>query len=279
MSDFIPTNELDRALMAVQRSDAAWPDVYRQLIEGELWFLVKYHPEIEGEVLELKNGSPLPFALLADKEGAVVPLFSSEARLEEGLKKGRVPARTFSAGSMPAQQVLAILGQTKLRAVINKSCGTGQIIIPPDLMRDLASGKALAPLPLGQERHKKGVLKIINPADYPTDLIQPVFEFMRRHAGFRVAWIFDSSKVVDKPVAGRCYQFLFVMQPRDEVIFHDLNMTIQAARAAADEVGLGLLDETDENYIAKLFRQAPPFFKAPDYRPPNQSDNTNKAEA
>jgi len=263
MSNSAPANDLDRAIMAVQRSKASLPELYRQLAAGELWFLLPYHPEIEGELLELKNGSPLPFASLTDQQGEAVPLFSSEARLEEGLEKGRVPARTYLAGSMPAIQVLEILGKVGLRAVINKSCATGQVTIPPDLMRDLADGSALAPIPLGEREH--GKLKILNPADYPTDLIQPVFELLRRHRNFRAAWIFGATDAKPQPASGRGYQLLLLMEPRDAVIFHDLNMTVAAARPKTHEVRLGLLDEKDVNFIEQLFRKAPPFYTAADY--------------
>ena len=61
------------------------------------------------------------------------------------------------------------------------------------------------------------------------------------------------------------YQLLFLMQPRDEKLFHDLNMTAQAARVKAKvEIELGLLNERDANYIAQLFSQAQPFYAAAD---------------
>jgi hypothetical protein len=37
---------------------------------------------------------------------------------------------------------------------------------------------------------------------------------------------------------------------------------------AAPKTGLGLVDETDADYIAQLFRQATPFYVAADYRRP-----------
>jgi hypothetical protein len=43
----------------------------------------------------------------------------------------------------------------------------------------------------------------------------------------------------------------------------------QAAKGAACEVELSLLDETDAAAIANLFRQAQPFFVAANYRAPN----------
>src|SRR4051812_29833736 len=129
MGDFIPSNALDRAITALQKSDAATPEFYRQLAEGDIWFLVAYHPEVEDSVLELKNGSQLPFIRIKDSEGQVVPLFSSEARLNESLKAGKVPPKTFSVASMPAKLALQLLGRVGIRAVVNRACATGSITI------------------------------------------------------------------------------------------------------------------------------------------------------
>src|SRR5580765_7915609 len=122
----VTMNDLDRSLIAIRRSNANLPDFYRLLTQGELWFLVPWHPEIEGECLEIRNGSPLPFAMLEDEKGVVVPLFSCEERVDEALKNASIPDRTYSAGAMPAIQVLEILGKADFRAVLNKACSTGQ---------------------------------------------------------------------------------------------------------------------------------------------------------
>lgn len=258
MSDFVPVNALDRAILALARSKAATPEFYRQLAEGELWFLLHYHPEIEGEMLELKNGSPIPFAVHNDGKKEQVMLFSSEERVDEALEKGQVPPRTFSVGSMPARQILEVIGKAGLWAIVNRSCSTGVVVIPPNLMRDLADGSALRPLPDKHER-QEGRLNILNPADYPTGLVQAVFECVRKHPKFRAVWIFGDP---NPPAQGRGYQLLIFMEPRDEMLFHDLNMIVQAARAG-DEVGLGQLTAEDVKLIAG---QAQPFYAAPDYR-------------
>jgi hypothetical protein len=252
-------NDLDRAIMALHRSKAATPEFYRQLAQGELWFLLHYHPEIEGEVLELKNGSPMPFAVYKEKGEEFVMLFSSEARVEEALKKGKVPPRTFSAGSMPAPQVLEVIGKSGLSAIVNRACATGAMFIPPDLMRDLADGSALQPIPESGER-QEGKLKILDPADYPTGLVQAVFEFVRHHSNFRAAWVFGT---LPPPAEGSSYQLLFFMEPRDEVLFHDLNMIVQAATNCA-KVALGLLNDEEVKRIAGT---APPFYAARDFKP------------
>ncbi len=165
--------------------------------------------------------------------------------------------------------MLEILGKSDLRAVVNKGCATGELTIPADLMRDLADGSAFKPVP--EEAPKQGRLKILNPADYPTNVIQPVFEFVRRHGNFRAAWVFDATLCVDVPAKGRAYQLLLLMSPRDKVIMHDLNLIVQSARAKEDIVGLGLIDETNAAYIEQLFRQASPFYQAADDCPPSSA--------
>ena len=144
MSDSIPLNDLDRTIIALRKSKAPLPEFMRNLGEGELWFLIPWHPEVEDTDMELKNGMPLPFSMLQDKEGAVVPLFSSFERAQEAMEKHQIPERTYSIAAMQAMAVLQVLGYAKLRAVVNKGCKTGEVTIGPDLMRDVANGSAFA---------------------------------------------------------------------------------------------------------------------------------------
>lgn len=269
MPAYIPTNELDRALQAVHKSPAAIPDLYRRLSEGELYLLVPYHPEVIDEAIEIKNGAPFPFAMLSDDEGEVVPIYSSSERAEEGLERGQVPPATFLIGSMPAVQALEVLGKMNLRAVLNKSCTTPEFTIPPDLMRDLASGEVLEPMTEGNRQTFS--LDLLDPADYPTYLVQPVFEYLRRQKQYRAAWIFRSPSEEAKASAkgGHGYHLAFLMDPRDRIVHHDLNLIIAAALSwSDDELTHGLIDETDPVEVAGLFRQAPPFYVAVDFAQP-----------
>jgi hypothetical protein len=268
MADYFPVNALDDALRALQRSVSATPALYRALIEGELYVLLPYHPEVEGESLELKNGMPCPFIVINDQKGEIVMVFSSLERAEEGMKRDGIPDNQYVPAAMPARQLLQALGAMGLRAVVNKSCTTGLVVIPPDLMRDLADGSALKP-PANAEPREQFRARVVPPAEYPTDLIQPVFEVLRQHRNFRAAWICDRTPEGTPPGQRRTYGLMFLMQPRDEKIFHDVNMIVQAARRrTGHEVYLGLLDETDTAYIAALFKQAAPFYLATDYQPP-----------
>ncbi len=89
---------------------------------------------------------------------------------------------------------------------------------------------------------------------------------MRRHRNFRAAWVFGFAGGQREP--GRGYHLVVLMDPHDDVVFHDLNLVVQTVRKKTDDVQLGLLHETDTALIARTFREAQPFYVAADYRPP-----------
>lgn len=239
------------------------PDLFRKLIADELWCLIPYHPELEGEIIELAPGMALPFVQLADSHGAVVPIFSCQERVDEGLETGNVEPMTFVPAAMPAVQLLSLIGGAGLRAVLNKGCNTGQITLPPELLRDLADGTALRPHHLEAERGlHQGMLKHVDPADYPTELVQRLFEALRRHSHFRAAWIFilpEEEGVRQDPPR---YQVLVWMDPRDDGVFHDLSLVARTRSDSSEHVELGLLDEMNPEYIESLRQQVHPFYVA-----------------
>lgn len=264
----LPENDLDRAIRALARSQSAMPDLLRALSEGDIWFLMEFHPDLEGTELSIENGSPLPFVIMQDDQGQIVPLFSSGERLDEAMQSPGAPKKKFMAGTMPALQAMDILGAMQLRAVINKGCATGSVAIGPDLMRDLADGSALRPPAREGHEPVEKTLNKIDPADYPTDLIQPLFEHMRKHPQFRAAWVFGDAQNQVQPGVLPKYYVLVLMQPVNEPLFHDFNIVAQAAKGKKCEVELSLTDPEDKAEIVRVFLQAQPFFLAPDYHPP-----------
>jgi hypothetical protein len=262
MGEWQDWNDLDRAIYALSRSTAELPEVFRQLTEGQLCALVPYHPEIIDTTMQIENGSPFNFAMLRDEEGDAVMLFSSEVRAEEAMKARNVAPNTYATAAMNARDMLQILGAMNLRALLNPSCKTGCFIMPPDLMRDLASGKALEPRPIASESQELK-LNVIDPADYPTNLIQPLFESLRKHAQFRAAWVLRRPEAT--PAGGTHYQIMLLMDPRAEAIVHDFNLVLVAACHEPDEVSFGLLNEKDEPYTRSLLAQAQPFYRATDW--------------
>ena len=264
----VPTNDLDRALMALAKSKSALPRFMRELGKGKLWFVTPFHPEIIGGQVELEDGMRSPFMELTDAEGPYVPVFSSFERLEESLRFSKVPENSVAAASMEALLVLDLLGKMELRATLNRGCKTGGMCLQADMMRDVADGSALKPVePTGEIRNQ--TLKIIDPADYPTDLLQPVFEILRQHRNFRAVWVLEHERTEEDGTDKRHFEFTIHMDPRDAAITHDFSLVLaNAASATGHEADSGFLDETDPETIASLWRQVEPFHIAPDHRRP-----------
>jgi len=256
-------NALDEAIHRLAKSTAELPEVFRQLTEGELCALMPYHPEVVDSETQIENGSPFQFIVTDDEEGEAVLLYSSEVRAEEGLEAGQVPPNTYCTATMPARQMLEILGAMNMRALLNRGCATGCFSMPPDMMRDLASGAALEPHPLDGGEAEERVLSKIDPADYPTDLIQPLFESLRKRSEFRAAWVFRRPEPT--PAGGTHYQIMLLMDPRDETVAHDFNLVLVSACKEPDAVSFGLLDEKDQAYTQALLNEAQPFYRAPDF--------------
>jgi hypothetical protein len=267
----IPTNDLDRALMALVKSKSALPRFLRELGTGELWFLTPFHPEIIGGTVVVENGMRSPFMELKDAEGPYVPLFSSFERLQESMRVCQVPEDSVAAASMEAVLVLDLLGKMELRAIINMGCKTRGIHLPPETMRDVADGSALKPLePTGETISR--MMRNIDPADYPTDLLQPVFEILRQHRNFRAAWIMEYKQPEDDGAAERHFQFVIHSDPRDAAVYHEFNLVLaSAARATGLAADSGQVDETDTEYLTSLWRSAEPFYIAPDHARPEGS--------
>lgn len=76
--------------------------------------------------------------------------------------------RDRARAGTPLQATIHAARPWLTRSVINKSCATGELTLLPNLMRDLADGTVLKPLPADKEERR--TLQILNPADYPTDL-------------------------------------------------------------------------------------------------------------
>jgi hypothetical protein len=261
-------NHLDQAVMAMQRSQAGAPELYRQLTKGELCFLLPFHPEmVEGGRMSLESGSPFPFCVQADPDGnEVVPIFSSAARLEEGLRAANAPLNTFLCGTMRAEQVLEVIGKSGFPAVLNRGCTTGEITLPPELLCDLADGSIFQSP--GPRETKQAAVTTLNPADYPTDLIQRTFEFIRHHLAFRAAWVFLLPDDAAVSPGAQKYQLLVLLAPASEALLHDLNLALQSSPPKGLAFDVGAVDATDTVQVMTLFAKAQPFYLAPDFHHP-----------
>jgi len=273
MEQFNPLSDLDRALVAAHRSPSGLPELCRQLTQGKLFMLIPHHPEFEeNDQFELVNGMQVPFVIQPEaKGGEVVLIFSSQERAQEGMHRGKVPPGTYRIVSMAAIQAMEVLGKVGLRALVNKSCAMPQLILPPELMRDIASGKVFHSSNVNSREMEEVNLRLLDPADYPTDLIQPAFEILRKHRQFRAAWIFTQPPTTTESTARRCYHFILLMDPLDDAVYNDFNLVLAGSHGPEVEVYHSPIDESDPVYVAKFFRRAHPFYVAADFAQPTES--------
>ncbi|MEP6822297.1 MAG: hypothetical protein ABI946_08115 [Chthoniobacterales bacterium] len=222
-----------------------------------------YHPEMDGAEMQVGNGSEFPFSLFEGEKGSYVVAFSCGERAEEGLRKGEVPPNTFLTALVNGRDLCAMLGAMNFGLLLNKSCRTGELQVNGEFLRDLADGTALQASPEPAER-RTFTLYAIDPADYPTAVVQAAFEKMRQHSAFRAGWL-----LAQETEAGPVYCVTALINPASEQLRHELNLVVQLARDdKALEVNVTALELDEPENVAGAFRQFPEtFYLAPGFDP------------
>ncbi len=263
-------NDLDRAISDMKRGPSAQPELYRRLSEGELWTIIPRRPAIEEVQFDFSQETELPLVALPHGKRKVIAVYSSEERLMEGLSRGKAPPETYAALAVPANVLLEAISRAGLDAAVNYFCQTtGQVIVPPDILRGLADGSALKPAKVtGKRPEVREWLKVVSPADYPTRMLQPLFELFKQDRSFRAAWIFEVPKTAPTTESGRHFKVLVLMDPRNDAIYHDVEVVLDAVPKDGNVISGGLLNEKDRRAIERTFGVAEPFFMAVDYERP-----------
>ena len=264
-------NALDEAISAMRNGPTGQPELYRQLSEGQLVALLPFHPELmDGEMeMEIGPGSPFPFVVMNDaKKNPFVPVYSSLERFNVGLDRAKLPPRVAVASLVDGKTLMTVVGQAGLRAVVNWFCqSTGHVTVPPEIARGLGDGSAL--VPTGTKNPETLTMWNVPAAQIPAALAKPILATLKKHRNFKVAWLFTAQKE-PLPSGGKDWRLLVVMEPRDDVVYHDLRIVANGARPEGAELRLGLHDEKDRDEIARLLRLSKPFYVAPDYKRPRQ---------
>src|SRR5262249_20565074 len=125
----------------------------------------------------------------------------------------------------------------------------------------------LKPLGLCGGEPEQRRMRIVPAAEFPTDLVQAAFEMLRKHRQFRAAFVLiNLPEVTPAPGQPRKYNFGLVLEPKAQVLSHDLSMTIAGACGKEYNFEISLLDAET---TLKMFQAGTPFFMATDYQPPS----------
>lgn len=258
-----PANDLERAFVAASRSQSALPTFYRLLQESVLWFLMPYHPELELGTMQIEPGKEMAFESFMMRDGQMVPVFTSEQQLRYALRVRKESARSFAVANLRGETLFQILAQQPQPVIINAHSELGEFLMEQGAVKSLGDGSVLRPLlNAGGEPDGGGgyeaQLTILDVADHPTSLVQPVFEFIRQHDVFRTAWVFGlgAPQAWDR----RSYQLAIWMERRDAAMEQDLGVVLMNLKNGGQEFEVMIMNNSD---IEKLewTRHVPPFFR------------------
>ncbi|MBI2929365.1 MAG: enhanced serine sensitivity protein SseB C-terminal domain-containing protein [Verrucomicrobia bacterium] len=253
-----PLNDLERAYAKSLRGPEGQPELFRQLRTSTVWFLIPYHPELEG-TLELKSGDRMTFKVWEGKEGQFVPIFTSRERAQRALRTVGGQAKQCCVAEMKGEWLFRALTSHPYGAALNPACGCGVTYLDRNAVRKIGDGSILEPFEPGPRAH--GKVQIVEPADYPTSFIQPVFRFLRERPEVRAAWLFRQEP---STLAKTYYVFGLLVTGDAEAVKKDLAVVAHAECPPETGFGVTALNAKDPA-VADIMAKFPPFYAAPDF--------------
>jgi hypothetical protein len=264
-------NDLERVYMAT-RGPEGYPTLFRKLLESNLVFLIPYHPEFVGTTFQLKNGDPAPKFVVwkSASEGAQIPIFTSIQRANDACKKIGARDAQYAIAEIKGEQLFAILRCQNYPIMINPATGLETMFLDSNAIRMLADGSIFDPMHGGEQ--KQGTVEIVQPADYPTNFLQPLFQFLRDHAEIKAAWLF---REVPAPNPSRVsYVFVLKAHGDAEKVKKDFAVVAKSSCPENTDFGVTLLDPQNAPLV-QITSRSPAFYAAPDYKSPSPLEGGN----
>jgi hypothetical protein len=130
-NDFVPSNNLELALVNAATNPATRPDFYRQLVESDLLFLTSDAPDAP----QFDDGQ-IEFLSWEGPRGPYVPCFTSVERIQEVAERPEDAGRVVQLGG---RQAFELLAQLPCEAFLNPGLGYGKRFVAKEIRR-LADG-------------------------------------------------------------------------------------------------------------------------------------------
>jgi hypothetical protein len=263
-----PLNELEQAFVKAGRGAEGYPELFRQLRKAKLFFLIPYHPEAIGE-FQVANGNSMTFVQFGNKEGETcIPILTSELRVKHALEKLDIANKLHGLGEMNGMELFDVLRMMNNNVCINAASGLGEITMNPKTVEKIADGSILTG-PDENAPQEQGKVEIVNAADYPTKMLQPLFQFLREQPAARAAWLFRQL-MPEKP-AEICYVFGLLITGDGKALKQDFSCIANSQSKAGH--GVFVVDLNNPT-LAAVLEKFPPFFAAPDFRWPDSLRKT-----
>ena len=243
--------------MAALRSPAGRPEFYRQVRESNLLFLLPYHPDLDG-VMTITGEDRMVMIGWTGLHGEYIPAFTSERQATWALKSRGEEEGKYAVAELKGEVFFTLVaGKKDAQVIINPGCPLGEVRLIECAIKGLATGSILRPVRSVEEATEQMI--IMDPADYPTNFIQPLFEFLRGRPEVAAAWIFRQEPPTP-PATVRYRIGLHITGPREQVQ-QDFVLVAKAARPPNVEFGVTVLDPTHPD-TARMMRGVRPFYRA-----------------
>lgn len=181
-AEFVPANELEKALLAAHGSPAARPAFFQTLLTSDVFFLTPQAPATEG-ARTLAADTEVSFLLFDGPNGPYVPFFSSRARVEEVVQKMK---STLGFLGLAGRDAFGLLAQRGGPAVLNPGFACGKQFVPEEIRR-LADGNT-SPGEVVTIAKSTSVL-LGQPSEYPQALVDALRTFFTQRPSVEAAYL------------------------------------------------------------------------------------------
>lgn len=268
-------NDLERACAAARRGPEGAPELFRQLRESTVYFLMPYHPEL-GDQLKVGPGGAIAYVMWTSPDGLIVPVFTRAERAWKALENVGLKAETVVAAELRGEYLWNVIaseeGGQQAGVVINPASGPEEIFLPHDTVKELADGTILKPV--APRAGVEGRARPVKPADYPAEFLEPLWRFLRGRREVRAAWLLREVGAPDPCKVSHVFGLWLECDPEAATrLEQEFTVVAKLACPQGDEFGVMMLSPKDAA-TAQFMRKHPPFYAAGDLEPPG-SDALN----
>jgi hypothetical protein len=180
--DFVPTNELEEALMQAAGDPAARPAFYRRLLEAKLFFVTPEAPASPGREV-LPAGREVVVMSFTGPRGPFTPFFSSQERVAEVAPRMNRPLGFLA---LAGRDAFGLLAQRAQQAVLNPGFPFGKEFSPEEI-RQLAAGS----LDVGSTITVEEATEVLlgQPSQYPRALVDALIRLFAGKPSVAAAYL------------------------------------------------------------------------------------------
>ncbi len=251
-----PMNDIERLLFRKDFGPQHHPEVIHLVRDAELVFLIPFHPEMEGE-MSLGHGDLLPPVVIWRRPGGAgrcIPIFTSIKRAQEGCKTTRALPKQYTFCEMVGWQLFGMMRHREEGLALNPGTKLPSLYFNPFSVRAIAEGTTAHK----SEETGSGTVVMVEPDEYPTDFLQPIFSFFRERPEMEAAWLFRQPD----PPSGRT-TYVFVLKVRGDSAALESDFRIVATGSCPMDTDYGVCVLDGQNLpLEEITSNSTPFYAA-----------------